>query len=101
MSNFVNPLLNVSRIELVYKNKVKRTDRVVVTSPEDAAIILRMAWDESKIELLEEFKILLLDVGRRCLGLQILRRGDLMCRRREDRICDHTTGSSITGHFGA
>lgn len=59
----------VSEITLHYQSKVKASLRPKVTSSEDAYLILRKHWDENKLELLEEFKILLLNRANKVLGI--------------------------------
>ncbi len=53
-------LFEVSEIELVYKSRVKASERPHITSSKSAYEILLKAWDEKKIEFLEQFKVLLL-----------------------------------------
>ena len=54
-------LFEVAEIELVYKSKVKASACPVITSSKSAYDLLLKAWDENKIELLEQFKVLLLN----------------------------------------
>lgn len=54
-------LAKVAEVELVYKSKVKASERPVVQSSTDAANILRVLWEEGKIELVEQFKVLFLN----------------------------------------
>lgn len=68
-------LFRVSEIELVYRNKVKPADRPKVNSSQSAYDILIDAWDMNKIELIEQFYILMLDRGNRCLGLSHISTG--------------------------
>ncbi|TDQ73845.1 JAB domain-containing protein [Sphingobacterium yanglingense] len=62
-------LLKVAEVDLVYKTKVKAIDRPTVKSSIDAAKILKEYWDLDKIEFVEQFKILLLNRGRKVLGV--------------------------------
>ncbi len=59
----------VAEIELVYRSKTKAKDRPIIKSSFDAYEILRKTWDDDKIELLEQFKIMLLDRKNSCLGI--------------------------------
>jgi len=54
-------LTKVAEVELVYKSKVKASERPVVQSSADAANILRILWEEGKMELVEQFKVLFLN----------------------------------------
>lgn len=51
----------VAEVELVYKSKVKASERPVIQSSTDAANILRILWEEGKMELVEQFKVLFLN----------------------------------------
>lgn len=59
----------VSEIELIYKTKVKSTDRPSVSSSRDAYSILMKCWDPGRIEFFEQFKVLLLNQSNRVLGV--------------------------------
>jgi DNA repair protein RadC len=54
-------LVKVAEVELVYKSKVKASERPVVQSSTDAANILRILWEDGKLELVEQFKVLFLN----------------------------------------
>lgn len=60
---------NVSEIEIVYKSNVKAQDRPQITSSQDAYEIFIHFWDDNKIDLLEQCKILLLNRSNRVLGV--------------------------------
>ncbi len=47
-------------VELIYKTKIKASDRVKLSTSKDAADLLRKTWDENKIDFVEQFKVLLL-----------------------------------------
>lgn len=68
---------NISQISLVYKNKVKATDRPKVVSSQDAYKLFRENWDDMTISLYEEFKVLLVDNGNRCMGIAKLSQGGM------------------------
>lgn len=59
----------VSQIELVYRPKLKACDRPVIKSMEDVYGIFMQCWDKGKIELIEQFKMILLDKGSSVLGV--------------------------------
>ena len=55
-------LLNtVAEIELVYKSKVKPSERPRITSTKEAYQILLQTWDVNKIEFVEQFKVVLMN----------------------------------------
>ncbi len=60
---------SVSEIELHYRTNVKPSERPKITCSRDAYNILHQHWSEDKIELREEFKILLLNRANRVLGI--------------------------------
>ena len=68
---------NISQISLIYKNKVKATDRPKVVSSQDAYQLFRENWDDMTINLYEEFKVLLVDNGNRCMGIAKLSQGGM------------------------
>jgi len=59
----------VAEVELVYKTKIKASERPKVNSSKDIYNIIRQLWDQNKIDMLEEFKVLLLNRGNRVTGL--------------------------------
>ncbi|MEO8171455.1 MAG: JAB domain-containing protein [Sediminibacterium sp.] len=67
----------VSEVELIYKSKVKATLRPRLKSVLEVQEFLRVHWDENKIELLEQFKLVLLNTGNRVLGLLDLSSGGI------------------------
>ncbi|UAY53192.1 JAB domain-containing protein [Ferruginibacter albus] len=65
----VDEFNEVAELSLVYRNKGKASDRPIVRISDDAYNIFLKTWDKDKIELLEEFKILLLNSRNSCLGI--------------------------------
>ena len=64
-----NNWLVASEIELIYKSKVKASERPRIDSSYSAFEVALKAWDENKIELLEQFKVLMLSNNNRVLGV--------------------------------
>jgi len=64
-----NPVLQVCEIELIYKPAVKPSQRPKVQTSQEVYDLLRENWDENKIELVEEFKIMLLNRANKVIGL--------------------------------
>lgn len=54
-------LVKVAEVELVYRSKVKASERPTVQSSTDATNILRVLWEDGKMELVEQFKVLFLN----------------------------------------
>jgi DNA repair protein RadC len=65
----VSALYKVAEVELIYKSKVKASDRPQITSSKDAYQVLLKAWDENKIEFVEQFKVLFLNRANKVLGI--------------------------------
>ncbi|WP_449438807.1 JAB domain-containing protein [Pedobacter steynii] len=64
-----NTLFKVAEVEIRYKPYYKPSERPQISEAYDAYKILMQHWQQDKIELLEEFKILLLNRRNRVLGL--------------------------------
>ena len=62
-------VFKVSEIEISYRPAFKLSERPKVTSSNIAYGILDQSWDHNKMELLEEFKVLLLNRQNRVLGV--------------------------------
>ena len=66
---------NVSEVQLIYKNKVKASDRIKITCSRDANQVFIDSWNPDTIGFLEEFKILLMNRSNAVLGIMELSRG--------------------------
>ncbi|MEC4115082.1 JAB domain-containing protein [Myroides pelagicus] len=64
-----NNWLIASEVELIYKSTVKASQRPQITSSCSAYQIALKAWDSNKIELLEQFKVLMLSSSNKVLGV--------------------------------
>ncbi len=62
-------LFEVAEVELIYRPRVKASDRPKVQSPKEVFDIFIKHWDMDKIELKEEFKVMLFNRGNRVLGI--------------------------------
>lgn len=60
--------LQVSEVEVVYKPKVKPSQRPQVSQSKEVYELLKRNWDDTKIELVEQFKVLLLNRANKVLG---------------------------------
>lgn len=69
METSKNIFWEVSEVELVYKSRIKAADRPKVNTSAKAYEIFLHTWNMDKIELLEQFKILLLDRSGKVLGI--------------------------------
>jgi DNA repair protein RadC len=67
----------VAEIQLSYKSKVNASLRPKISSSKDAEKILRETWDSDKLELIEQFKILLINRAQRVLGILEVSQGGI------------------------
>ena len=65
----VSALYEVAEVELIYKSKVKASRRPKILSSKDAYNVLLKAWDENKIEFVEQFKVMFLNRANNVLGI--------------------------------
>ncbi len=70
-------LFRATEIEIRYRNKVPYKERVQIKHPDEAYQTIMHSWDENKIELVEQFKILLLDRSNHCLGFSEISTGGI------------------------
>jgi len=59
----------VSEIQISYRSPLKPSERPKITQSREAYNILLNSWDQDRIELVEQFKILLLNRANRVLGI--------------------------------
>lgn len=59
----------VAEIQLSYKSTIKASLRPKINTSKDAYNVLIETWDESKIEFIEQFKVLLLNRAHKVLGV--------------------------------
>ena len=67
----------VAEIELRYTPKVKYSERPKIKTSKDAYIIFMQTWDKEKINLLEQFKVILVNKGSRALGVSLICSGGI------------------------
>jgi DNA repair protein RadC len=65
----LSALTTVAEVELIYKSKVKPSNRPLVISSKNCYNLLLQTWGENKIDFVEQFKILLLNRCNRVLGI--------------------------------
>lgn len=59
----------VAEVELVYKTKVKPSERPKVGTVKECYELLKELWNENTIEMQEEFKVLLLNRANKVIGV--------------------------------
>ncbi len=62
-------VFKVSEIQLVYKHSAQRSILPYVKTPYDAFNILFNQWDENRLDLAEDFKVLLLNRANQAIGI--------------------------------
>jgi DNA repair protein RadC len=77
---------NVAEVELIYKSKVKASERPQITSSKDAYQVLMQLWDENKIEFVEQFKVLFLNKANKVLGVYDVSTGGISGTVADPRI---------------
>src|SRR5439155_6589076 len=65
----------VAEIELVYKSKVKASERPLISSSFDGYRLLLQTWEEGKIDFVEQFKVMLLNRANKVLGIYLVSTG--------------------------
>ncbi|MBD2705654.1 JAB domain-containing protein [Spirosoma sp. BT702] len=73
----IQSLFTVNEVEISYRNKTPYQNRIQIACSLTAYEILRQAWDENKLELFEQFKILLLDRKNNCLAISDIATGGM------------------------
>ena len=70
-------LPKVTEVELVYRNKKSASERPSIRTALDAFDLFVRSWDENKIELQEQFRIMLLDQKHSCIGISTIATGGI------------------------
>lgn len=73
----VTALATVAEVELIYKSKVKPSERPLANTSSKCYQLLLQTWDENKIDFVEQFKVLLLNRCNRVLGIYELSSGGI------------------------
>lgn len=69
--------ITISEVKLIYRTKVKASERLHVKSSKDVFEIFLEAWDQNSIEHVEEFKLMLLTRSNKVLGIASISKGGL------------------------
>lgn len=71
------PNTGIAKIELVYHSKQKPGDRPKIANSDEAYHLFLDTWDMDKIDLQEQFRVMLLDRGNRSLGISTIATGGI------------------------
>ncbi len=67
----------ISEVQLVYRTKVKASERQQIKSSKDAFDIFMESWDRDTVEYVEEFKLLLMNRSNAVLGILAVSKGGI------------------------
>ncbi len=67
----------ISEVQLVYRTKVKASERLQVKCSKDAFDIFMESWELDSIEHIEEFKLLLMNRSNAVLGILAVSKGGI------------------------
>ena len=67
----------VAEIQLSYKSNVKPSQRPRISGSKDAYAVFLQCWDNTKIELLEQFKVIFTNRGNKVLGVMEVSSGGI------------------------
>lgn len=73
----IDQIFKVNEVQLIYRRRPEPQYPITISSSDMASDVLRTAWDQNRIDLLEEFKILLLDNKNSCLGISHISTGGM------------------------
>ena len=68
---------NIAEVKLVYRTKVKASDRQQIKCSKDAFDIFMENWDQDSIEHIEEFKLMLMTRSNKVLGIASVSKGGI------------------------
>ena len=77
MPEFMPDYYNIPEITLSYRTKFKASELPQISCIEDAYKIFSQAWDDNKLDLMEEAKLMLLNRAHRVLGICTLSSGGI------------------------
>ena len=70
METLMNESWNqIAEVELIYKTKIKASERPQVKTSKESADLLKQMWNENKIDFVEQFKVLFLNRANKILGI--------------------------------
>jgi len=76
----------IQEVELVYKSKVKPSQRPKVNSSKEAYDLFLQTWNENTLEIVEEFKVMYLNRGNKVLNIYPLSVGGITSTVADPRI---------------
>ena len=68
---------SISEVKLVYRTKIKASERLQIKCSKDAFEIFMANWDLDSIEHIEEFKLMLLTRSNKVMGIASISKGGI------------------------
>jgi hypothetical protein len=75
-----HPENNISEVKLIYRTKIKASDRLQIKSSKDAFDIFMENWDRDSIEHIEEFKLMLMTRSNKVLVIASISKGGIIAQ---------------------
>ena len=69
--------ITISEVQLIYKSRIKASDRKKISCSRDAHKIFLDGWNSEIIEFVEQFKILLMNRSNSVLGIMEVSKGGI------------------------
>ena len=69
--------ITIAEVKLVYRTKVKASERLQIKCSKEAFDIFIESWDLDSIEHIEEFKLMLLTRSNKVLGIASISKGGI------------------------
>jgi DNA repair protein RadC len=76
----------ISEVSLIYRSKVKASDRPQVKCSRDAYNLFMEQWDHNTIEHVEEFKVMPMNLSNGVLGIMDVSKGGVSATVTDVRI---------------
>jgi DNA repair protein RadC len=76
----------IAEVQLIYKKPPSKAEPVIVTEAVTAYEVFKQTWDKNKIDLVEEFKVLLLRQNNSCIGVAHIATGGMSSVIADPRI---------------
>jgi len=68
---------SIAEVSLIYRTKVKASERLQVKCSRDAYLIFMENWDMDSVEHIEEFKLMLMTKSNKVLGIASILKGGI------------------------
>ncbi|HMH32129.1 MAG TPA: JAB domain-containing protein [Puia sp.] len=76
----------VAEVELVYKSKVKSSERIQITGSKDSYEVFSALWNDDELELREQFKTIYLNRANKIVGFYEVSSGGITATIADTRL---------------